>query len=101
MYQRSCDTFLGVPFNISSYALLTHLLAQVTDLVPGRLKIIFGDVHIYDNHREQVELQLSRTPKRLPKLKINDLKELSDYGMDDIWLEGYDPLPAIQAPMAV
>lgn len=104
MYQRSCDTFLGVPFNISSYALLTHMLARVTGLKPGRLKIVFGDVHIYNNHFDQVELQLTRTPQAvLPYLVIDDRgqKELEDFKMDDFHLNGYFPAAPIKGEMAV
>jgi thymidylate synthase len=102
MYQRSCDMFLGVPFNIASYALLTHMLAQVSDLKPGRLKLILGDVHIYDNHREQVAEQLRREPRPLPTLVLNpQVRHLDDFKMDDFALEGYNPHPAIKAEMAV
>lgn len=102
MYQRSCDTFLGVPFNISSYALLTHMLAKVTGLLPGKLKIIFGDVHIYNNHFDQVNEQLKRFPKRLPLLLIEgDQKELEDFKVSDFSLSWYESYPAIKAEMAV
>lgn len=102
MYQRSCDMFLGVPFNIASYALLQQMLAQVSGLKAGTLKLILGDAHIYDNHREQVEEQLSRRPRELPFVSLNpDVKNLDDFTMSDILLANYFPLPAIKAEMAV
>lgn len=102
MYQRSCDTFLGVPFNISSYALLTHMLAQCTGLFPGTLKIIFGDVHVYENHLPQCLLQMSRTPHALPRLVLNPaVVDIDSFTMDDISLEGYVCDPPIKAEMAV
>ena len=102
MYQRSADTFLGVPFNIASYALLTMMIAQVTGLKPGDFVHMFGDTHIYLNHLEQVDLQLSRKPKKLPKMKINPkVKDISKFTIDDFELVGYDPHPAIWAPISV
>ena len=102
LYQRSADVFLGVPFNIASYALLTMMIAQVCDLGLGDFVWTGGDTHLYSNHMEQVELQLSRTPKALPTMKINpEVKEILDFKYEDFTLEGYDPYPGIKAPVAV
>jgi thymidylate synthase len=102
MTMRSCDVFLGLPFNIASYALLTMMIAQVTDLQPGELILSLGDTHVYQNHFEQARLQLEREPRPLPKMLLNPaVKSLFDFRFDDFRLEGYDPHPRIIAPIAV
>jgi len=102
LYQRSADLFLGVPFNIASYALLTMMMAQVCGLQPGDFVHTFGDAHIYSNHLEQVNLQLSRVPKPYPTMKLNPaIKDLFQFTFDDFTLENYDPWPAIKAPVAI
>lgn len=102
LYQRSADIFLGVPFNIASYALLTQMIAQVCNLKPGVFVHTFGDAHIYLNHIEQAHLQLSREPRKLPKLNLNaDIKSIFDFTIDDIQIIDYDPHPHIKAQVAV
>jgi thymidylate synthase len=102
MYQRSADMFLGVPFNIASYALFTHMLAQVCDLKVGELFICLGDAHIYSNHVDQVKEQLSRKPFKMPKLILNSaIKDITKFTMEDIELVDYECHSAIKADMAV
>lgn len=102
LYQRSADIFLGVPFNIASYALLTMMMAQVCDLIPGEFVHTFGDAHLYSNHLDQTHLQLSRAPRSLPKMKINpQIKNILNFSYEDFSLEMYDPHPHIKGKVAI
>ena len=102
LYQRSADVFLGVPFNIASYALLTHMMAQVCDLKPGAFVHTIGDAHLYNNHLEQARLQITREPMNLPSLKLNqDIVDIDDFTFDDIEVINYQHHPHISAPIAI
>jgi thymidylate synthase len=102
LYQRSADVFLGVPFNIASYALLTLMMAQVCDLDPGDFVHSFGDIHLYSNHVEQAQLQLTRTPREIPKMKLNeDVKNIFNFRFEDFELLDYNPHPHIKAQVAI
>lgn len=102
LYQRSADLFLGVPFNIASYALLTHMMAQVCGLKPGVFVHTFGDLHLYSNHLEQAKLQLTREPRKLPELQINpEVRDIHQFRFEDFQILHYDPHPGIKAPIAV
>ena len=102
LYQRSCDYFLGVPFNIASYALLAVVLAKILELKPGKFIHVYGDIHIYENHVEQVKEQLKRKPRPFPKVRIEGkLNKLEDFTPDKVILENYDPYPPIKAELTV